>query len=213
MRSCVLFLALAMCGSVSAEVVNPLVPEWRGNAGTEYYEWDTFSNPFGAPNFPNAPIGNFNAALYNFQSGAQISSTGNIYGADGLNIHIYTSSEVGIPVPVQGVLNVTTIGSLLSLETVNGYLGAPMGGGEYFSPVSSELRYNEPMGEMGAKQTWAFTFDFSSWDAGETTWGFIFKGLDPHISLDAATLDLNFVPAPGALALLGLAGFSRRRRR
>ena len=87
------------------------------------------------------------------------------------------------------------------------------GGGEYFSPVSSELRHNESMGEMGAMQTWAFTFDFSAWQGGETTWGFIFKGLDPHISLDAATLDLNFVPAPGALALLGLAGFSRRRRR
>ena len=213
MRSLSIALVLGVTTAASAELVNPLVPAWRGQAGTEYYEWDTFSNPFGAPNFPNAPIGNFDAALYNFQSGAQISQAGNIYGADGLNIHIYTSSEVGIPVPQLGVLNVTTIGSVISLETVTGYLGAPMGGGDYFAPIASELRYNESMGEMGAWQTWAFTFDFSAWQGGETTWGFIFQGLDPHISLDAVSLDLNFVPAPGALALFALAGCRARRRR
>ena len=208
-------LVAVVTGSAAADLVNPLVPDWRGDANTEYYGWDTFSQSFGAPNFPNTPPGNFNAGLYNFQSGAQISNSGNLYGAAGLNIHIYTSSEDPAPAPVQAVMNVTTMGSLISLDSVNAYLGAPMGGGDYFAPVASELRANQPMGEMGALQTWAFTFDLSGWQGGDTTWGFLFKGLDPHISLDAVSLDLNFnvVPAPGALALFGLAGIRTRRRR
>ncbi|MDE0821728.1 MAG: hypothetical protein OSA95_11435, partial [Opitutales bacterium] len=87
MRSFSCVLVVVFAGSASAELINPEVPAWRGDIDTEYYEWDTFTEAFGAPNFPNTPVGNFNAGLYNFQSGAQITTTGNLYGAQGLNIH------------------------------------------------------------------------------------------------------------------------------
>ena len=209
--SCV-FVAVFAC-SASAELVNPFVPDWRGDAGTAYYQWDSFSQAFGAPNFPSVPPGPPSVGLYNFESGAFIADSGNLYGANGLNIHIYPMSEAPSAPPMTAVLNISTIGTILSPGTVQGYLGPPMAGGQYYDFVSSEVRFEQPMGEMGVMRTMAFTFDFSDWDGGDTTFGFFFKGEMPHISLDAVSLDLNFVPAPGALALFGLAGIRARRRR
>ncbi|MEE2973162.1 MAG: hypothetical protein VX672_08550 [Planctomycetota bacterium] len=207
-----LAVSLSFVAGSQADLVNPLVPEWRGDAGTSYYQWDSFTQAFGAPNFPDNP-GPPGAGLYNFQSGAVIADSGNMYGANGLNIHIYPMSEDAAPAPVSAVLNISTIGTTLSLDTVQGYLGPPMAGGQYFDYSSSEVRYSEAMGPMGVMQTVSFTFDFSSWSGGDTTFGFFFKGEMDHISLDAVSLDINYVPAPGALALIGLAGLGSRRRR
>ena len=59
----------------------------------------------------------------------------------------------------------------------------------------------------------AFTFDFTSFQGEADNWALFFGTDSPHFSLDAATVDIRAVPAPGALALLGLAGVARRRRR
>ena len=213
MRTLACALSVAVAGTAAADLVNPLVPEWRGDAGTSYYQWDSFTQPFGGPNFPSVPPGPPAVGLYNFQSGAVVADSGNLYGANGLNIHIYPMSEDAAPAPVSAVLNISTIGTTLSLDTVQGYLGPPMAGGQYFDYSSSEVRFEQSMGEMGVMQTMSFTFDFSAWSGGDTTFGFFFKGEMPHISLDAVSLDINYVPAPGALALIGLAGLGSRRRR
>ena len=127
---------------------------------------------------------------------------------NGLNIHIY-----GSDVPAEIVLNFTTMGSTVDADAVEGFLGNQAQEGEYFAPTSSELRYSENLGEQGFIQTWAFTFDFSSFEGEADNWALFFSGSQPHLSLDAATVDVRNVPAPGALALLGLAGMARRRRR
>ncbi|MCH2161901.1 MAG: hypothetical protein MK085_08525 [Phycisphaerales bacterium] len=213
MRTLACVLTCALAGTAAADLVNPLVPDWRGDADTAYYQWDSFTQSFGAPNFPTAPPGPPAVGLYNFESGATIADSGNLYGANGLNIHIYPMSEAPSAPPMTAVLNISTMGTTLSPDTVQGYLGPPMAGGQYFDFVSSEVRFEQSMGEMGVMRTMAFTFDFSDWSGGDTTFGFFFKGEMPHISLDAVSLDLNFVPAPGALALIGLAGLGSRRRR
>ena len=213
MRTLACVVCCSLASSAMGDLVNPLAPDWRGDADTAYYQWDSFSQAFGAPNFPSVPPGPPSVGLYNFESGASIASSGNLYGANGLNIHIYPLSEEPAAPPMMAVLNISTMGTTLSLDTVQGYLGAPMSGGEYFDAVSSEVRFEESMGEMGVMQTMAFTFDLSEWAGGDTTFGFFFKGEMPHISLDAVSLDLNYVPAPGAAALLLVAGLGTRRRR
>ena len=213
MRTLAFVVCCSLASSATADLVNPLAPDWRGDAETSYYQWDSFTQAFGAPNFPSVPPGPPAVGLYNFQAGAVIAGSGNLYGSNGLNIHIYPMNESPAAPPMMAVLNISTLGTTLSPETVQGYLGASTGGGEYFDAVSSEVRFEQSMGEMGVMQTLAFTFDFSDWDGGDTTFGFFFRGETPNISLDAVSLDLNYVPAPGALALLGFAGLGARRRR
>ena len=207
MRFLAPILSVVVSGSAAAEVINPLVPEWRGDANTAFYGWESFTQTFAAPNFPDDPF-SMDAQLFNFASGAVITGGGNLYGSNGLNIHIYGSG-----VPAEIVLNFTTMGSTVDADAVEGFLGNQAQEGEYFAPTSSELRYSENLGEQGFIQTWAFTFDFSSFEGEADNWALFFSGFQPHLSLDAATVDVRNVPAPGALALLGLAGMARRRRR
>lgn len=209
MRFTVLSLALLAGASTcaTAEVINPLVPEWRGSANTEFFGWESFTQTFAAPNFPDSPF-SMDAQLFNFASGAMISSGGNLYGPNGLNIHIY-----GFGVPAEIVLNFTTIGSIVDSDAFQAFLGDESQQGEYFAPTSSALQYSENLGEMGYIQTWAVTYDFSSFQGDADNWALFFGTESPHFSLDAVTVDVRSVPAPGALALLGLAGVARRRRR
>ena len=202
-----LSIVAAVGTSATAEVINPLVPEWRGSANTEFFGWESFTQTFATPNFPDSPF-SMDAQLFNFASGATITSGGNLYGANGLNLHIYGSG-----VPAELVLNFTTLGSTVNANAVQGFLGNQAQEGEFFAPSSSELRYEESLGEMGFIQTWAFTFDFTSFQGEADNWALFFGTDSPHFSLDAATVDIRAVPAPGALALLGLAGVARRRRR
>ena len=207
MKRCALFLAVALVGPVQAEVINPLVPAWRGEAGSAFFGWENFTTPFAGPNFPDDPF-SMDAQLFNFQSGASIAGSGNLYGSQGLNIHVY-----GAGTPTEAVLNFTVAGSLINLESVQGFIGDQSQQGEFFAPASSELRYELDLGEMGFIQTWAFTFDMSDYTGAGTACAFFFRGDNPHISLDAVTLDLRHIPAPGAIALLTLAGLRGRRRR
>ena len=207
MRSICFALVTAVAGSAVAEVINPLVPSWRGETGSAFFGWENFTTPFAGPNFPDDPF-SMDAQLFNFQSGASIAGSGNLYGSQGLNIHMY-----GAGAPTEAVLNFTVAGSLINLESVQGFIGDQSQQGDFFAPATSELRYELDLGEMGFIQTWAFTFDMSDYTGAGTDWAFFFRGDNPHISLDAATLDLRNVPAPGAMALLGLAGLRGRRRR
>ena len=70
-RSSIVFVsALLMAGTAHADLVNPSVPTWRGEAGSLFYQWDSFSEAFAAPNFPTAPPFDFSARVFNFVGGA-----------------------------------------------------------------------------------------------------------------------------------------------
>ena len=86
--TCVFSLCIA--GSASAELVNPVVPAWRGDANTAFAQWESFTSADGGPNAPEQGAG---GTCFNFGPGAIIASSGNLYGAGGaLNIHVYPAA-------------------------------------------------------------------------------------------------------------------------
>ena len=193
-------LVAAISGTAVAGLENPLVPDWRGTPGTMFSQWDSFSQAVNAPNFPEAGGG---FQLFNFGAGAIIASSGNIYNPAGpLDIHVYSLA----PVPVyQAVLNIAWSGTELNAGDVRAFQN-----GSYFDFTSSELRYQQESPFGGFNETWAFTFDLTG-DTGDLA--FFFGSDGAHSSLDAVSVDVLMVPAPGALALLGVAGMASRRRR
>ena len=68
--------------------------------------------------------------------------------------------------------------------------------------------------------SWSHTTNLFSWGEGNldtTNWGFGFAarngGVTSDVIIDDFNVDYEYLPAPGALALLGLGGIATRRRR
>jgi hypothetical protein len=207
--------ASASAGSWTVEDV----PTWRGDAGSAYYLWDTFTsaNAADGPNFPNnEPFPSGNAMLFNFSEGAVVSGEGNIYGFGGpLNVHTYAytaADALGV------AININTAGSEINYAGVmlvwnDGIAGGASGMlmGDASINYWEEVDFGQG---VGAIVNVSYNWDLSGIDADIRELGVIFAGTGPHMSLDMVGLDvLTVVPAPGVLALLGLAGVARRRRR
>ena len=152
--------------------------------------------------------------LYNFGDGAIIASSGNLYGLGGpLNIHVYPA---GAPLfnMQKAVVNVAYLGNPIDVDGMRAYVGS-QGSGTYVDPANVELRGQAGGGPFGGA-TYAITFDLSNVAFGFQGLSFFFDSGDlSSSSLDAISIDVlgSAIPAPGALALLGLAGVARRRRR
>ena len=86
-------------------------------------------------------------------------------------------------------------------------------GGTTYNAVA-ELRDSQESPFGGTTDTWAFTFDLTG-AVGVGTLEFFFGNDQANGSLDAVSVDVLGapIPAPGAVALLGLAGLAGRRRR
>ena len=197
--------------SVQADLVNPEVPSWQDSAGAQFYSWDSFSSPYGAPNFPNnEPFPSGNAMLFNFAQGALVTEGGNLYGLeDGLNIHVYGYGPLE-----QAVLNIASMGTEFDYDSV--VLGINDGTDFiYFDYDSFAINDYVEIPGFGANVSSSFAWDISDYDGPITEWAFIFTGAAAHNVLDAVSVDLlvGAVPAPGALALIGLGAVSIRRRR
>ena len=206
-----MFTAIFACASVAqGELSNEYLADWNGDPGSTYYGWDNFSNPMGAPNWnETGPM--FGAGLYNMGEGAIIASSGNLYGMGGpLDIHVYGGGDVDA-----AVLNMGFSGTMMDLSSVSMFANFEDGSSAYISVSEMyEQEYMEIPG-FGVSAEYAFEFDLSSFASTVTEWGFFFSSLGPHTSLDAVSIQtfVGAIPAPGALALLGLAGCSIRRRR
>ena len=202
-------LTMAAAASIaSADLVNPLVPSWAGDATASTYEWNSFTSAFQGPNFPDSPFSNA-ASLSNSAPGAIIAGSGNIYSpATGLDIKIEGTGSSSFEL---AVLNIATMGTELDysntfVSVTNGVLTEDI----YAQAIE---RARIPMGEMGSAVTVAYEFDLSDVGFAFDEWSFRFSGSTANISLDAVRLDLNTIPAPGALLALGFAPMIRRRRR
>ncbi len=209
MRCIVTILAAAtLAGSATADLVNPDVPDWRGDVGSSYAEFDTFTNAVGAPNFPDVSPGAPSFQLFNYGQGAIIASSGNIYNPAGaLDIHLYSIAPLNTP--TQAVLNVSWGGTMMDTSDVRAFFD-----GNYYDAASVELRDSQESPFGGTTDTWAFTFDLTgAFGVGDLA--FFFGNDGPHGSLDAVSIDVlaSPIPAPGVVALLGLAGLVSRRRR
>ncbi len=198
---CSLFLSVCVstlvASAASGDLVNPDVPSWRGDALTTYAEFDTFTSAVNGPNFADVGGGGFQ--LFNFAPGAIIASSGNIYSPAGaLNIHLYSLGPVANP--AEAVLNVSWGGTMLDTGDVQAFIG-----GEYYDAVNVEQRDSAASPFGGTTDTWAFTFDLSAF-SGVDSLAFFFGNDGAHGSLDAVSIDVRSVPAPGALVLASLAG-------
>ncbi len=190
----------------TADLVNPLDPSWSGEATATRYEWNSFSQAVGAPNFPDSPF-DTGAQLFNFGEGAVIAGSGNIYNpGGGLNIHVYGNGPIG-----QAVLNFATGGTEFNYDNVR-LVVSDGGANNDMLYATGEERNREAAGGFGGDNvTMAYSWDVDV--AFEITeWGFFFGSDAAHSSLDAVRVDINSVPAPGAILALGLCGVARRRR-
>jgi hypothetical protein len=221
-RFTVLFAALATTGFAGAAYVVEDVPDWRGDDNTSHYEWETFTSAgaTSGPNFPgNEPFPSGNALLFNFGQNAVIAGSGNIYAFGGaLNIHTYGYSDTDIQ---DVVFNFATLGTEIDYAgamlawsdgTEDGESGIVMPLFDYSMNYYEEVDFGQGMGVI-ANVSWSFDLSGLSADIREV--GLIWSSDAANISLDTATMDLRYaaIPAPGALALLGLAGLAGRRRR
>jgi hypothetical protein len=205
----------AVSSSALADFTNPYIPDWRGSAASEFYAWESFTSAFGGANATNYAGTESGPALFNFGMGAILTGTGNIYGgASPLSI----LAIGGLTHRVNTVfLNLSTLGTIVNLDTVR--LTLADNAGHAWSGLfgSQVLRSDTPLpGGMGQAQTRTF-----KWELGPQGTEFVptrftveFSSQTVNMSLDAVSLDFHYVPAPGALALLGFAGAmgSRRRR-
>lgn len=199
---------LATTSMTSADLINPNVPEWRGDSGTTHYQWDSFSEAYQAPNFNDS--GNGSGMLLNMAMNSIITGAGNIYNpTGGLDIHVYGYGPIDL-----AVLNIGSQGTEFDYADVSLYVSDGENG-TYFSADEFAIENYIPIPGFGAQVTSSFTWDLSDYDGNISEWAFFFSGTEAHNSLDAVSVDIAMlgVPAPSVLALLGLAGITTRRRR
>lgn len=203
-------VSAALAGPATADLVDPTVPSWRGEAGSLFYQWDSFSAAFAEPNFPTAPPFDFSAQVFNFVGGASIVD-GNITSPGGLNVHTYGEGRPTSDV----VLNVTYTSFNPTPSSVEFFIGGfgPGQPGEYFDFVDSERTASEFLGEGLFRVNDSFTFDVSNYAGEDFFWAAFFK-IDGPNTLEGLSIDVrNVIPGPGVLAAFAVAGLTRRRRR
>ena len=204
----------ALASTAMAGFVVEDAPAWRGDANTMYGLWDTFSQANFAPNFAEAGNMGFAGEVYNFSGTAIIAGSGNIYDAQSaLNIHNYVSLT-GVDI-TDVMVNVATMGSTPDFDGVLFQAVSSDGSSQFLDTSDYSMNYENIIPGFGATLNMSWSFDLSGIESDVTTLAFIIKGAGPHMSLDAMSTDVAFsvVPAPGALALLGLAGLAGGRRR
>ena len=80
------------------------------------------------------------------------------------------------------------------------------------APTSYEIRYSAPAG-LGVAQTVAFVWSLPAPTLAASGFRVEFLASSAGMTLDAVRLDLQYVPGPGPLAAVALAGLAGRRRR
>ena len=205
---------LAGTSSALAGFVNPDVPDWRGDANTLYGGWESFTNANNAPNFAEEGNMGFLGSIYNFSGSAIIAGSGNIYDPGGvLNMHHYVQGVDGDI--TDAVINISTAGTDPNFAGAVFQWNGANGESGFLSTANYDVNFEQVIPQFGTTYNVSWTFDLSDIAAQVTDIGFIIQGTAPNMSYDAGAIDIRYaaVPAPGALALLGLAGFAGRRRR
>jgi hypothetical protein len=205
---CVSFLAIgAVTLSANAGFVNPLIPAWRGTPNTTYMGWENFTSAYGGANLPDSAGSSNLGSLYNFGPGALLTGGNDIYG---LNGPLYITMLGGILAPARNplevVLNVSTIGTPINPATVKFSLMDNFGGFVQLNPTITDIRSDVPYELGGSVQTIAFTWTLPPNLIAATQWQVNFSSFGAHTDLDAVSLDMRFIPAPGAMSVLAMLG-------
>lgn len=205
-------VASAVSATASADLQSWVAPSWRGEANSQFYQWDAFSSASFGPNFATA--GGPSAQLFNFRGGSFLTpgDSGDVISGDGgLDIHVY-----GGGTPTSDVVLQVTYDSFTATPAgVDFFIGSagPGASGEYFDFVSTERLYEKVLDRGVIRVTDSFTFDLSGYAGSALNWAAFFE-INGPTTLQGLSIDVRgVVPAPGVLATLALAGFARRRRR
>ena len=204
MRSIVIATAVAavVASTATADLINPVAPTWRGEANSQYFEWNAFSEPTFAPNDPSTAT-NGDADLSNFATGAFIGSNGEIHSDGGLDLLVRGFTPGAF---TEAVVHVTYI-------TFDPQPNISFWNGITVQPNDVQQVFSEPWGRGESRVTERYTFDLSGYTGPDTDWRFYFD-IDGPNTLEGVSVDVRgVVPSPGVLATLALAGFARRRRR
>ncbi|MBG83522.1 MAG: hypothetical protein CMJ40_03125 [Phycisphaerae bacterium] len=206
--------AVALSSTAMAGFTVENFSDYYGQENTMYGAWDTFTNANNSPNFAdNGGNMGFAGQVFNFSGTGFITSSGNIYDASSpLNIHQYLTLD-GVDI-TNAHVNVSTMGSVPDFESVLFQAVTSTGESQFLDTSDVSMNFQQEIPGMGASLNMSWSFDLSGIAGDVTTLAFILKAAGPHMSLDAMSLDVAYsIPAPGALALLGLAGMAGRRRR
>ena len=196
-----------LASHVSGDLVNPDVPGWRGDTGSSYYGWNSFTSAYNVPNFNE--IGDPGGMLFNFADGAMITGAGNIYNMNtGLNIHVYGYGSVDL-----AVMSFASQGTEMEYSNVSLWVSDGTDGA-FISVDSWNMNYYEPVEGLGANVTATYAWDTSSYDAIIIEWAIFINGTEAHNVLDAVSVDIFSapIPTPGVLGVFALLGCRSRRR-
>ena len=200
-----IFAIAAFIPCADAGFVNPVIPSWRGAAGTEYMGWENFTSAYGGANLPDVIGSNNLGGLYNFGTGAVLTSTQNIYGTTGpLFISMLGGMATASKNPLEVVLNISAAGLVIDLNSIALTIMDNSRSVLRLNPRLSEIRSDQPFSYGGRVQTLAFTWNLQPNLIAATQWQINFSSTGPNTSLDAVSLDMNFIPAPGALSVLAM---------
>lgn len=209
-----IFGALVAAGSagVSAGTNGFTVPAFRGQPGSVFAGWESFTVALGNPGNKGDLAGSSTAStLFQKAPGASVLGSGNIYnGAEKSQFEIrYSGSESVADV----VLQVRALGTELDYDSVRLFAWTDSIGTSRteLDRVSFGPPPPAPGSGFGVSSQW--TWDLSALDAN--SFAISFDSADINLSLDSATLDVRAVPEPSPLVLgvVGLAALGLFRRR
>lgn len=210
-------LAVLAAGSTSllASTASFTTPAFRGQAGTQFAGWESFTVPTGAPgNAPDIAGSNADAKFTQNTPGAFIASSGNLYVGPDPAVGSYEVSYTSYS-SLNAVLQVRTLGNELAYDTVR--LNWPGGS---LPAVREELERTPFGGPPGTPGSGVAVASKWSWDLsflGVENFTITFNAAAADVSFDSAMLDVRQIPEPQTWALLGLgagalafAGWRRR---
>ena len=165
----------------------------------DIYVWESFTDAGGGSNAPTGGNGSGNPALVVVSGSPIVASSGNLYSFMGtFGLHLYGAGFVNNP-----TMQIENLGS--PFDTSAFFLMSPD------TPVPVVPTVTETIVEGTPFSTRIYDLE---WDYSGVATFFNMETAATSASLDRLTLGTfgETVPAPGALALLGLAGLGRRRR-
>ena len=163
----------------------------------DIYVWESFTDAVGGINSPTGGNGSGTPSVVVIGGNPIVTGSGNLYAPGGsFTCHLYGAGVVSNP-----TMEIENLGT--SFDTTSFYLNTPTG------PVYPTVEVESGGSGFGAFNTYSLSWAYS----GPTIF-FNFGSSAAHASLDRLTIGTfgEALPAPGALALLGLAGLGRRRR-
>ncbi|MCE9619825.1 MAG: hypothetical protein K8R92_07940 [Planctomycetes bacterium] len=182
-----------------------MIPAWRGTANTTYMGWENFTAAYGGANLPDAPLSANLGGLYNFGFGSTINGSNNIVGNTSPLFITMIGGIIFPQNPVEVVLNIAAQGPVINLATVKLSFYDNLGNFVQLNPNLTDIRFDAPF-PGGRDQTLAFTWNLPANLIAATQWQINYSSSGVGTALDAASLDMRFIPAPGVMSVLAMLG-------